>query len=627
MLISRFISLVVIFSIVCASSFAQFPATKSEPEKEKAAAELEKNALELLEQAVSETAALKLPENRALIYAMAGDLFWTRDEKRARVLFRGAGSEIVQIVNMKSEKFDSPSSGIENVRGTGIGARQMEVFSLRQIVLRTLAERDAEMALEILQTTRPPEIAAEMQTYVMPTPAPNASPKQTPTQQTPAPRNFRVEQEIRLEQTLLAKAAEQDPAKAAQRIRENLEKGFSMEIVASLQRIYRKDAELATKLFDEMIQKLLASDFSKTQANLNFALNLIRPVAFPPKENPNAKSPPRLAVDEKTAKDIAGKISDAFMKAASANQISALNLALPVLQKLVPERIAQLKQKQAALKKQAPQNVRTVEAPASLNDPNATPEKLIADATKAQSPFRGTLYRQAAFRGVSGGDPEKIRALLQSQPESRERDEAIAFLDANLVTSQLRAGKTDEARRLIDRLPFGPAKADLLVQLALVLYRLNTKESRESALRTMGEAREMIKDYPEDKDELDNLLKVIAGFAVIEPERAFTMLAPVIEQANEVVNAQAVLARFNKQTQNFRDGELIISNSFGSLNAKVFRYSRELRMLAQNDFTRTRGLIDQFRRDDVRVFVKLFIAQSILKERIGLEGAMTITGN
>jgi hypothetical protein len=29
----------------------------------------------------------------------------------------------------------------------------------------------------------------------------------------------------------------------------------------------------------------------------------------------------------------------------------------------------------------------------------------------------------------------------------------------------------------------------------------------------------------------------------------------------------------------------------------------------------------------VRVFVKLFIAQSILKERIGLEGAMTITGN
>ncbi|HEX8734245.1 MAG TPA: hypothetical protein VF721_02910, partial [Pyrinomonadaceae bacterium] len=418
-----------------------------------------------------------------------------------------------------------------------------------------------------------------------------------------------------------------DPAKAAQRIRENLEKGFSMEIVSSLQRIYRKDAELATKLFDEMIQKLLASDFSKTQANLIFALNLIRPVAFPPKENPNAKSPPRLAVDDKTAKDIAGKIADTFMKATNANQIFTLNSALPVLQKLVPDRIAQLKQKQAALKKQAPQNTRAPEILTSLSDPNATPEKLIADATKAQPQFRSSLYRQAAVRSISGGDPEKIRALLQSQPESRERDEAIALLDANLVTNQLRAGKTDEARRLIDRLPFGPAKADLLVQLAVVLYRLNTKESRESALRIMGEVREMIKDYPEDKDELDNLLKVVAGFAVIEPERAFTMLAPVIEQANEVINAQAVLARFNKQTQNFRDGELVISNSFGALNSKVFRYGKELKMLAQNDFTRTRGMIDQFRRDDVRAFVKLFIAQSILKERIGLEGAVMISGN
>ncbi|HEX8735253.1 MAG TPA: hypothetical protein VF721_08035, partial [Pyrinomonadaceae bacterium] len=178
MLISRLISLLVIFSIVCGSVFAQLPATKSDPEKEKAAAELEKNAIELLEQAVSETAALKLPENRALIYAMAGDLFWTRDEKRARILFRGAAGEIVQIINMKPEKFDSSSPGIENSRI--IGARQMEIFSLRQMVLRALADRDAEMALEILQTTRPPEVAAEMQAYVMPTPAAQKQPATPP---------------------------------------------------------------------------------------------------------------------------------------------------------------------------------------------------------------------------------------------------------------------------------------------------------------------------------------------------------------------------------------------------------------------------------------------------------------
>jgi hypothetical protein len=296
-----------------------------------------------------------------------------------------------------------------------------------------------------------------------------------------------------------------------------------------------------------------------------------------------------------------------------------LNFALPVLQKIVPERAAQLKQKEAALKKQAPQNLRPGGFTNPLADPNATPEKIIADATKAPVQMRGALYRQAALR-ASSGDPEKIRALLQSQPESRERDEAIAYLDSTLVMRQLAAGKTDEARRLIDRIPFGAAKAEQLVQLAIASYRLNTKESKENALRIMSEAREMVKDYPEDKDETDGLLKVIAGYAVIEPERALTMLAPVIEQANEVINAQAVLARYNKSTQMFRDGEMIVSNSVGSLGSKVFRYGKELKLLAQNDFARTRSLIDQFRRDDVRVFARLFIAQSILKERIGLEG-------
>jgi hypothetical protein len=615
MLISRLIALLVIFSIVCVSGSAQFPLPlkKPDPEKEKAAAELEKNAVELLEQAVAETAALKLPENRALIYALAGDLLWTRDEKRARALFRSAGGEIIQVVNMKPEQSDSGLSEIENRRV--VSQRQADVFSLRQIILRTLAERDAEMALEILQTTRAPEVAAEMQTYVMPVNAPNPAQKQA--EQAPVTRNFRVEQEIRLEQGLIARAAEQDPQKAAQKIRENMEKGFSLEIISALQKIYKKDAELAAKLFEEIIQKLLAADLTKPQTNMNFAVNLLRPYAFPPKENLNAKNQPRLTMDEKSTRDIANKIADTFMKATTLNQLSALNYALPVLQKLAPVRAEQLKQKQAALRKQAPPNTRAYQFPSSLSDPNVTPEQLISEAGKAQPQMRGEFYRLAAQRAVASGDPEKVRALLQSQPDGKARNEALGFLNSNIALKLLQAGKTDEARRIIDQMPFGAAKAEQLVQLAVASYRLNTKESKENALRMMSEAHEMVKDYPEDKDETDGLVKVIAGFAVIEPERAFTMLAPVIEQANEVIGAQAVLARYNKQTRDFRDGEMIISTGFGALGAKVFRYGKELKLLAQHDFIRTRALIDQFRRDDVRLFARLFIAQSILKERIG----------
>ncbi|HEX9959635.1 MAG TPA: hypothetical protein VGB00_01720, partial [Pyrinomonadaceae bacterium] len=334
MLFSRFISLLVVFSIVCGSVFAQLPLKKSASEKENPASEIEKNAIELLEQVISETAALKLPENRALIYATTGEAFWTRDEKRARSLFRAAGGEILQVVNTKTEKSDSRS--IEIDRPDVFKRRQAEILYLRQMILLALAQRDAEMALEILQLSRPPEVAAEMQAYLMPAAAPNSAAKQ---ESTPgAPRNFIVEQEIRLERSLIIRAAEQDPAKAAQRIRANLEKGFSMEIIRAMQRIYKKDAELASKLFDETIQKLLAADLSKPQANMNFAVSLISLDAFPPKENPDVKSRSRLTMDEKSARDIANKIADTFMKATTPSQLSALDNAMPVLQKLVPER-------------------------------------------------------------------------------------------------------------------------------------------------------------------------------------------------------------------------------------------------------------------------------------------------
>jgi hypothetical protein len=52
-----------------------------------------------------------------------------------------------------------------------------------------------------------------------------------------------------------------------------------------------------------------------------------------------------------------------------------------------------------------------------------------------------------------------------------------------------------------------------------------------------------------------------------------------------------------------------------------FRYGKELKMLAQADLGRTRALVDQFRRQDVRLFINMFIAQAVLKEKIGLDGA------
>lgn len=621
----RYIYLFTLSLFVFNSVSAQVSPTESNIEKEKAALELEKNALELLDQSINEAAALKLAENRAFVYATAGDALWSKNEKRARQLFRDAANEIVQANNAPPENTGATTTGIETTFG------RMEIYNLRRVVLQTLAARDAELAMELLLTTRPADVAAELQNYL--------AAAQQPTEKTPASgqtsklsspsslRNYKALQEIQLEQSIAARAAGQDPQKAAKLIRESLSKGLSYEVLNSIYRVGAKDVELANKLLDETMQKALDADLAKKQNEMLFAVNLLNTFAAPRNANPANKVLAQLKVDDKTLKDLAAKIADTLMKGNSFETYFSFNMALPILEKIVPERAAQLRQKQSELKKQMPQGMSITEMPRSINDPNAAPETIIADAAKANPLIRGALYRQAASRAVANGEGEKTRALLQSQPESKERDDAIAQIDSNLAANQLRAGKIDEARKTIDRMANGNSKVEQIVALAVVSHRLNTKESKEAALKLMDEAKQMVKDFPEDKDETEGLIKVIAGFVVIDPPRAFTMLSPVIEQSNELVNAGAILAKYNKQNQTFRDGEILMANNLGAAGAKFLRYGKELKMLAQADFPRTRALIDQFRREDARLFIKLFIAQSILKEKIGLEGGVYFTVN
>lgn len=612
MRIFRFIFLVILFSIGCLSAAAQILPTESQSGKEKAAQELEKNALDLLEQVAGSAVLLKLPENRAMVYATAGDLFWARNEKRARTLFRDAANEIVLANNTPLE-----NSGAFSPAQAMLG--RPEIYNLRRMVLQTLAIRDAEFALELLQLTRPADVAAEMQTYLSQTPAQVSADKLTPK----LPNNYKVQQEIQLEQSLVARAAEQDPQKAAKLIRESWSKGMSYEVLSLIYKVGGKDIDLANTLLTETVQKLLDTDLSKRQNELNFSVNLLRTFATPRKDNPNNKELSKLKVDETMLKDLANRIADSLMKASGYNSYFSFSSAMPILEKVVPERAVQLKQKQTALKKQIPAGF--PETPRSFSDPNAAPETLIADAAKAEPRMRGMMYRQATMRAMSSSDPEKFRSLLQSLPEGKERDDAISLLDSNIAAKLLQQGKLEEVRKIVDRMSVGNAKVEQLVGLAVASFRLNTKESKETALKFMEEARQMVNNFPEDKDETEGLIKVVAGYTVIEPDRAFGMLSPVIEQANNLINAGALLAKYNKQNQIFRNGEILMANGFASGGSKFFQYGKELKLLAQADFPRTRALIDQFSREDVRLFTKLFIAQSILKEKIGLGGAMYLS--
>jgi hypothetical protein len=287
----------------------------------------------------------------------------------------------------------------------------------------------------------------------------------------------------------------------------------------------------------------------------------------------------------------------------------------PTLEKLVPEKAPQIKQKQAALKKTAPPEVADFEGFSAMSNPEAKPEDLIKSAAKMPAGARGFVYERAVRQLVDKGEAERARQLLNEAPAGADRDKALASLDSKLAEKAVKDDKFEEARKIIDKISNKTAQTEQLVKLAVGFHNKNTKESKEAALKLMEEARRSVDENPQNEDEINALLAVIAGYAVVKPDLAFSLLSPLIDQTNELTQAAALLSKYNKRDRRFRNGEMSFALGLGQMQMRGFRYGKEIGLLAAADFERTRSLTDKLQRPDAQIYARLVLAQSILSER------------
>lgn len=603
MRIGRFVLLNILFLTILIPAAAQQPLPKeSETEQKEAREKLEQDALKLLEQAIGEITSLRLWENRALALAMAGDLLWKTDQKRARQLFRNAADELVRGAYQ-------PKTGDEE-------SRYWEQRSPRRVVLLLIAEHDADLALNLLKETRSPELQAAVDARRQPA---VSGGKKTPAEIRRREIDaYRAGDELGLEQSFAAKAAEQDPERAAAMIRESLEKGVSVPALQMVQKVSKKDAELGTELLGEVIEKLLSTTFTEDyQSGIGVAHYLLdqalRPESF--KRMPDYE-PIKLA--EKDLRAIAGRVADYFIKAEGYRAFWSFSRILPALEKYVPEKIAALRQKEKQMSRLMPASMRaSQDALKMVSDPNVSAEKLIAEARNQNQWQKLEFYRRAIDKLIEKGAGERARQLLRAEPAGRQRDEALDYLGTRLTGRALKSGRLEQAQELIDQTETKPARIRMLVDLAVGFQKKNTEESRKTAVRLMDEAARLVKQFPESREEAANILKVAAGFAVVDPPRAFPYLQNLIRMANDLLTARALLAKYSKRSDTFKDGEIIFTQNAGH---SIAGYGSQLGSLAAADFDRTVNLIGDFQRADVRTLAKLLLVRSVLKKKIGLEG-------
>jgi len=179
-----------LFSLLLLFSFHVFGQNPDDAAKEK-----QERELKLLEQILSDAKNLRLPENRAYIFARVGSALWQTDEKTARKLFQNAVADLIAAqMEVQNEKVSNRQYFQALLYGQ----------SPRQDIINFIGNRDAELALEYLEKSRPPVIAEAVQ-----------NPKND--------NNSMVQQyargEIELEQRLMGLATDQNPQLAIKKVR------------------------------------------------------------------------------------------------------------------------------------------------------------------------------------------------------------------------------------------------------------------------------------------------------------------------------------------------------------------------------------------------------------------------
>ncbi len=600
-LLCCFTALIIFSSLIC--SFAQDVKFQNPP-KTKEQIELETKTYELLAEVTNETASLKLAENRAYVYAIAGNLYWEKDEKLARRMFGNAVSELTQAQNNPKRRFQF---GDQNYNYWTVIHNL-----LRERVVYSILPKDAEMALAVFYATRTAETESAVQFYRQLAAQTGESPYLPGLKDEEKNKLNDASLEIREEQDLKKEVAKDNPQMMAENLRESIAGNISYQnILPDIEALNKKDHDAAQKILDEFMEKLSGGDY--LAGVKGFVAYLLYEKFLKAQKKSSAQAVNNknneLDFDEKQIKAIAGKkLNELLMPDGMQEEFNFVENAI-YIKRVLPDRYGELKPKLEKLKN-FKERIDDMEAEDKLGD-NPTIAQIAENTANLYPTTRNNYYSNAVNELAKSESQEKIAQMLQKIPDEKDREKALEYLN------RLTAGKTkndnpDAAKKAALQIKNEKDKIAALVNLAISYHQKNTDESQKIAEDLMTEAGAFVNQTPATETDFERFLPFIAGYAEIKPEKAFGILPPVIEKSNELINAYVVLLNYHDKSYPYvEENEMIFGaqDGYGSYSRV---YGTIIKKLAENDFERTNNFIKTFQRSDVRIAAKLILAQSIL---------------
>ena len=562
--------------------------TATGAQKEKEAAEqkeLEKKQLAMLSDLAASAWGLKLPENRLLILSGAADLLWDFDEKRARTLYWDA----LNALNLIAPPPPSTGKPLSKEEKGKLVQIYYSTFELRQKLVRQVAKKDAQLALDMLRASR-----------------------QVPPQ--PISPNMQFPGELELEQGIASEIAARDPAQALQIARQTLAKGVTLELLNSLHRLNQKDPEKATQFAGEIITKLNTINVANDTHAAFVAIHLLQ-AARKPDDKQEARlvgveGPAALSLSDEQKRDLVEVLTDAILSASTKGPVLLhLREVMPEIEHYLPERAAAVAKKIAEFKQRDFGEVQGG-VKAGLPLPT-TPEEMLRIDGYGDNATPINWYQQAAIMSVEQGKTDWFREAINKKPlNDQERAQVIDLLDAHEIRVLVSRKEIDKIQRLLPKVRRPGERARAMTAVSLMLKE---KGEDQEAVGMLDDAAALIKDDLRDPVQTDLLLTLLCAYAVVDPPKAFAIAERTVDRANTQVSLLFLVDRVMK-TGAVKKGEVLLEQpGLLPLDVMLMQYGKGVNALAKADFGRTKALAERFERSELRLMAQLIILKAMLQ--------------
>jgi len=563
--------------------------------------ELERKTLAMLDEVATQALSLRLPENRSFVLAAAADLLWTHDEKRARNLFWDALNSLTSPNNPTTADTKGPAKDASGKDATAKDSNAKRsandksqdlnqyyaAFSLRHEFLLKVARHDPQLALDMLRATRlpPPDDL-------------NAG--------------YQLPDERDLEQEIANQTAARDPKRALQLARESLAKGLTYQAYGVLLQLTQNNPEAGLEFAGDLIGKIQTANVSTDDSALGMAMMLLRASRPAPAtaENTAVLDSGRIKLSDDQRRVLVDVVTDAADNAsANSNLLLGIMDAMPDIEQLAPNRADKLKAKfgtQVLTKEQK----EWVQLDSLFS--KGTPEDLVRAGVGASEEERKNFYQAAAAKAVMNGKAEALREFIKSEvKDESQRSSLNDLLDAHQMNLSLSRGDVEEVEKLLPSIRQKEKRAVAMAEIAMMLEK---KGKHDDALKVLDEAQPLVKLDLTSQAQSDALLAVLLADAIVDPDRAFAAIEPVVDRANDNLGKLLLLDKLIK-TGFVKDGEIKLQQpGVISLDFAIFKYGKGVVALANADFNRTKALTDRLQRNELRVMARLLLVQALLRK-------------